>query len=158
MEPKFVEKGPIRLIGIVKTGKLDDIVPNLNDIWMNQFMNYEPQVKPFSIDQAYYGAWIGHPDGSCTYVAGMAVAEMAEIPGGLAERVLPAAQYVVFDCTVKTIGQTYDEVYGRWLPASTYEYDLMANDFEFYPADTETNESPAQVYVPVRLKQPEAAG
>ncbi len=110
MEPRFVEKEPIRLVGIANFGKPEEIVPKLNDIWMNQFMKYDEQLKPYSVDKAYYGAWIGDPDGNATYVAGMMVENMAEVPAGLGVRTLPAARYAVFPCTVSTIGKTYGQV------------------------------------------------
>jgi predicted transcriptional regulator YdeE len=154
MKPNLIEKGPIRLVGVVTFGKPETITPRLNDIWMDQFMKYDDQLKPFSIDKAYYGAWIGDPEGNATYVAGMVAENLPKIPLGLGERVLPAATYAVFDCTVGTIGDTYGKIYGEWLAASAYEYDIMASDFEFYPPDTQNSGSPAQVFIPVKLKQP----
>ncbi len=59
----------------------------------------------------------------------------------------------MFDCTVSTIGPTYEHVYGDWLPKSSYEYDMMAADFEYYPPDTETNDSLTAVYIPVKEKR-----
>ena len=156
MEPKFIDKDPIRLVGVIAFGKPETITPLLNDIWMNQFMKYDDQLKPYSVDKAYYGAWIGEPDGNATYVAGMAVENLPEIPQGLGERVLPAATYAVFDCTVGSIGDAYGEIYGTWLPASAYEYDPAASDFEFYPPDTQNSGSPTQVFIPVREKKPAA--
>jgi predicted transcriptional regulator YdeE len=157
MEPKFIEKDPIRLVGVTAFGKPETITPNLNDIWVNQFMKYDDLLKPFSTDKAYYGAWIGDPEGNATYIAGMAVANLPEIPEGLEERILPAATYAVFDCTVDTFGRTYGAIYGTWLPQSGYEYDMMASDFEFYPSDTATSDSPTQIFLPVKVKQPQAS-
>ncbi len=153
MNVRFEEKGPIRLVGIVTHGKPEEITPHITDIWMNQFMKFDEQLRPYSVDKAYYGAWIGTPDGSADYMAGMAVENLPEIPEGLGERILPAAKYAVFDCTVATIGDTYGQVYGEWLPASAYEYDMMAADFEFYPPNTENNASPTAVYIPIKEKQ-----
>ncbi len=153
MDIRFIEKGPIRVVGILTHGKIEDITPKISDIWMNQFMKYDEQLKPHSPDKAYYGVWFGNPGGSADYLVGMAVENLTEIPEELAERVLPAAKYAVFPCTVGTIGETYGQIYGQWLPASDYEYDIMAADFELYPPDTETNQSPAEVYIPVKEKQ-----
>ncbi len=153
MDVRFVEKGPIRVAGILTHGRPEEITPRITDIWMNEFMKYDEQLKPYSPDKAYFGAWFGYPDGSADYLVGMAVENLSEIPEGLVERVLPAAKYAVFACTVGTIGETYGQIYGQWLPASPYEYDTMAADFEFYPPDTETNQSPTEVYIPVKEKQ-----
>ena len=158
MEPKHVEKGPIRLVGILTTGKPEEIVPQLNDIWMNRFMKYDERLKPYSADKAYYGAWTWKTPGMVpVYMAGMAVEGLAEIPDGLEEIVLSAARYAIFDATVSTFGQVYDEIYSRWLPSSPYEYDIAGADFEYYPPNTMNGESATQIYIPIKAREAQRA-
>jgi predicted transcriptional regulator YdeE len=154
VDTSLVEKGPIHLVGTMVTGKPEDIVPQMNDIWMNQFIPHAEQLRPFSLDDAFYGAWIWVDENTTAYLAGMAVEALPEIPQGLMEKVLPAAKYAVFDCTVSTIGQTYDQAYREWLPNSPYEYDITASDFEYYPPSTESGDRLAQIFIPIREKQP----
>jgi predicted transcriptional regulator YdeE len=149
MDVKFVEKGPIRLVGVVTHGKPDEITPQMMDIWGKRFMKHEAELKPYSADKAYYGAWIGSPDMSADYLAGMRVENLPEIPDGMEERVLPAAKYAIFPCTAATLGDTYGMIYGQWLPQSIYEFDSMAADFEYYLPDSEA----AEVYIPVKEKE-----
>jgi predicted transcriptional regulator YdeE len=155
MEPRFVERYPIRLIGILTAGKPEEIVPHLNEIWMDRFMKYDELLKPYSSDKAYYGAWTWTVPGvQQAYMAGMAVEGLAQIPDGLEEIILPAARYAVFDATVSTFGVVYDEIYNQWLPSSPYEYDIMAADFEYYPPNTENGDSPTQIYIPIKTRTP----
>lgn len=149
MDVKFVEKGPIRLVGSVTDGKMpEEITPQIVEIWDNFTRKYEAKLKPYSVDQASYGAWIGSPDKSADYVVGMQVKDLPEIPEGLVERMLPAARYAVFTCTPETIGDTYGMIYSQWLPQSPYDFDIMAVDFEYYPWDSDG----AEVYIPVKEK------
>lgn len=149
MDPQLVEKGPIRLVGVLSYGKPDQL--DYNDIWANQFMAYDGLLKAHSIDQAYYGAWFGEKDGA--YLAAMAVDEALEIPAGLEVRTIPASQFAVFPCLLSTISATYGEIFQRWLPASPFEFSPGASDFEYYPPHAEAGDFPAAIYVPVRLKE-----
>ena len=56
----------------------------------------------------------------------------------------------VFACTVATIRQTFDAIFGRWLPDSPYEPDPGKPGFECYPPDTATADSPVFIHIPVR--------
>jgi predicted transcriptional regulator YdeE len=153
MNTSLIQKGPIRLVGMLITGKPEEIVLQMNAIWMEQFMPHAEQIRPFSVDNAFYGAWIFIDENTTAYLAGMAVEDLPVVPAGLVEKELPAAQYAVFDCTVQTIGQTLDWAYHQWLPGSPFEYDISASDFEYYPPSRQTGDELAQIYIPVRQKQ-----
>lgn len=73
-------------------------------------------------------------------------------PPGATRREIPAARYAVFNCLVRTIGETYGYVYNQWLLAGPYEFDEGKADFEYYPPGSTGNESPAAIYIPVRRK------
>jgi predicted transcriptional regulator YdeE len=153
MNTSLVERGPIRLVGLLVTGKPEEIVPQMQGIWMEQFLPHAEQLRPFSVDNAFYGAWIWIDEQTTAYMAGMAVENLPGVPDGLSEKELPAARYAVFDCTVGSIGQAYDWAYHQWLPGSPFEYDVSASDFEYYPPSGEGGDDLAQVYIPVREKQ-----
>jgi AraC family transcriptional regulator len=149
MEPKIEEKKAFRVVGVVTHGTPDKM--NFGEIWEKQYMPFDDRVKPSSVDQAYYGVWFGPaPDGLLDYMAGMAVGQMDEVPDGLEMREVPSAQYAIFECSVETIGKTYEEAYQRWLPSSKMERDMLAPDIEYYPANTETARPPAKILIPVK--------
>jgi predicted transcriptional regulator YdeE len=121
MEPKIVDRGAFTVMGVLAHGAPDKM--DFNDVWANRFMPHNDQVVPFSTDKAYYGLWFAsdEKDGAPDYVAGMAVENVSSVPEGLVLRQVPAARYAMFECTMKTIGETYGYAYQRWLPASPYE-------------------------------------
>lgn len=151
MEPEMMERGPIQIVGILTRGKPEEL--NYPDIWANQYMKYDEQIKPFSPDKGYFGAWLGE-EGEPAYLAGMAVEGMTEIQEGLVLRTLPAAKYAVFTCTMATISAAYPFIYQQWLPTSPYELDVSASDFEYYPPNGDSPDAPVRIFIPVKQKEP----
>jgi AraC family transcriptional regulator len=153
VQPKLVERAAFAVLGvqaIFGVGEQDFF----DKVWMQTYMSYEEQVKPLSPDKAYYGVWFSSDDKEHPhYLAGMMVEGLDQVPAGLVLREVPAARYAVFDTTVSSIGPTYDFIYQTWLPASEYEYDIMATDFEYYPPDTLNKQSAAQIYIPVKPRK-----
>ncbi len=147
MEPTILDKPVMKLVGILTTGKPDQL--NYDDIWRNQFGSREAQIKPYSIDQAYYGAWTSDNQGQQAYLAGMAVQEIPAVPESCALVELPAAKYAIFPCSLSTISATYNEIYGQWLPNSPYEFAEGSSDYEYYPPEPAT---PA-IYIPIKVKE-----
>jgi len=127
---------------------------DFQDIWMNRFMARLGGIQPLSTDGAYYGVEFRLPDlGAMDYLAGMAVGDVPAVPDGLVLRDLPAARDAVFRCTVATIRQTFDAIFGHWLPNSPYELDPAAPGVEFYPPDTASADSPVLLHLPIRPKE-----
>lgn len=126
--------------------------------WENEFMPHHEAICALSSDGAYYGVWLPHHgDGIPDYVAGMAVPGNAPVPVGVIVRQVPASGYAVFECTMQTIGASYDHIYHTWLPSSALEFMPGRADFEYYPPQGATDMSPA-IYIPIRDKQGGADG
>jgi len=150
MDPKMVTRDAFTVMGLMEcfTHNAEDF----EGIW-KRFMAYQDQIQPLSTDKAYYGVGFGTEESSkIEYLAGMAVGDVDSLPQGLVLRDVPAARYAVFQCTVKTIHQTYDYIFDEWFPSSPYEHDEPKPLFEHYPPDTATAESPVFLHVPIRLK------
>ena len=151
MEPKMVTRDAFTVMG-VQERFLD---PEKEDsgfeaIWMKRFMAFHDQIKPLSTDKAFYGVGFPTDEGNAIdYLAGMAVADVPGIPEGLLVREVPGGRYAVFECIVKTIGETYDEIFGDWLSGSAYEHDSRRPGFEYYPPDCTTGDSPAWIYIAI---------
>lgn len=88
-----------------------------------------------------------------SYVAGVQVGSLEEIPRGMTGVQVPAARYAVFG-HVHGIGpalvRTMRYIFGEWLPASGYE--LSGPDFEYYDErfDPATSTGEFFIYVPIR--------
>ncbi|MCE5238944.1 GyrI-like domain-containing protein [bacterium] len=151
MELRLEQRAATTIIGVAIVG--NPKATDFHDFWANQFMPREAELKPLSLDGAYYEAFFcaGDPE-HVEMVAGMAVAPDATPPAGLVKRELAATTYAVFDCTVGTIGATWATI-EQWLSESEYEYDReQQGDFEYYPPDTKDQDSPVQIYVPVKAR------
>ena len=122
-------------------------------LWMERYMAHDEQVKPLSTDKAYYSVYFAM-DQQEYCLDGMAVVAGAQAPEGLVQRHVAAGRYAAFDCTVKTIGQTWQAIFNAWLPGSGFEVPPDGSSFEHYPPDTEAGESPVTIYLPIRVKTP----
>lgn len=95
MEPRIVYREAFNVLGLQER-----FTPNSEDhegIW-ERFMAHHERIKALSADGGE----------AIDYLAGMAVADVVEVPDGLTLREIPASRYAVFECTVQTIDDTYD--------------------------------------------------
>lgn len=61
------------------------------------------------------------------YMAAVGVSEVGDIPDGMSQWDIPAATYAVFEATLPTLGASFDEFYGEWLPTSDYNVQKVQN-------------------------------
>ena len=148
MEPEIIELEAFTVLGLMErfTSETEDF----EGIW-KRFMQYHDQIHALSTDKAYYGANFGTEDErQMEYLAGMAVEGGESIPKGLTLREVPASRYAVFECTVKTISDTYDWIFGEWLPTALYGRPGEGSpkaDFERYPPYTDSGDTPVLLYI-----------
>jgi predicted transcriptional regulator YdeE len=150
MEPKIVYHDAFTVMGVQERVNNED--PKFyNTLWMERYMPYDERVKPLSTDKAYYSVYFAI-DKQEYCLDGMAVVAGAAAPEGLVLREVPAGRYATFDCTVKTIGATWTHIFGEWLPKSPFVPTPESSAFEFYPPDTEGDDSPVVIYMPISDK------
>ena len=151
MEPKFEDREAFTVMGVTVHSEPDAV--DFGALWQEEFTPHHEAIRGISADDAYYGVWFPpQADGIPDYVAGMAVPDEAPLPVGLIKRRVPASRYAVFECSVETIGATYQRIYETWLPSSSYERTPDGVDLEVYPPEDAVDVSPA-VYIPVREKR-----
>jgi len=149
MEPKIVRKDAFTVIGVPARG--NPMTMDYRDIWENRFMKVHDQVKPLSAEDAYFGAYFATEEENVVdMIAGVAAADDAQAPEGLAARELPAADYAVFECKLAGIAETWQAIMAQWLPASGYAYDPSKAAFEQYPSDCQGPDSDVSIFVPVK--------
>ncbi|MFA6111474.1 MAG: GyrI-like domain-containing protein [Candidatus Latescibacterota bacterium] len=146
----MTERPAFAVVGAAQAGQLGQF--NYGEIWEKQYMPMDALLKPFNIDGGYYGVTLGE-EGHLVYLAGVAVEGLAELPPGAARRVVPAACYAVFDCTLSQIGATWQAAYGEWLPASDYVLDTEAVDFEYYPPPGDQGEQRVEIHIPIKPRK-----
>jgi len=91
-------------------------------------------------------------DAGFTYVAGVEVRRLADVPEGMVALTVPSNTYAVFTHSghIARFPDTVKRVWGQWLPASRYRH-VPAPDFEWYDErwDPVTGEGDIDIYVPV---------
>ena len=88
-----------------------------------------------------------------TYLAGVEVERIGEVPEGMTTLAVPANTYAVLTHHghLSRLPDTVKHVWGRWLPASRYRH-VPAPDFELYDPerwDPGTGEGDVDLYVPI---------
>ncbi|OGO06296.1 MAG: hypothetical protein A2Y73_00825 [Chloroflexi bacterium RBG_13_56_8] len=152
MEPQIVDRDAFTFLGVLVRG--NPMEADYSDIWERQFMPYYDRIAPSSINKAYYCVYFETGEENLADImAAMAVGDVASVPEGLQVRVTPATRYAVFECTMPTIGKTWQRIFGDWLPNSQYTHNVSMPSFEYFPPDAEQQgEFPVRIYVPVREK------
>jgi predicted transcriptional regulator YdeE len=124
------------------------------DIWGNQFMPHHDAVRRFADGDGYYGVYFPSDEpGQVDFIAGMAADASAEASEGLVLRGLPGGQYAVVECAMEAIAQTWQTIYGEWLPKSdAYAADEERPCFEHFPPGADQGKVPLSIYVAVKGK------
>jgi predicted transcriptional regulator YdeE len=123
------------------------------DLWQNRFGAKEHEVAGAAIDRGYYGVYYGTGEpGWVDFVAGMAVGAGASAGEGLVIRELPAGRYASFPCTLGSVGKTWGEIYGTWLPASAFVEDKARPCIERFSPESRGAETEVTIFVPIRDK------
>lgn len=145
IEPHFESRAAFRVLGI------QDVAANFLDLWDNRFMLQHDIVQPQSTDKAYYAVWFetGEDLSQGMHLAGMTVGEDVTIPDGWIVREIPAATYAVFDSTLGNVGDTTYQALHDWLPNSEYSWDRSKPRFDLMPPDTNAQDSPTWVWIPI---------
>jgi predicted transcriptional regulator YdeE len=141
----------MRLIGMAE--RLDPMRTDWARLWGERF---EPQMEvlgPLMRGPACYGLFYDTGQPPLTeFVGAVMVAPDAEAPSGLVAKDVPAGDYACFECTLPTIGQTWDAIFRTWLPASEYDHDPSRPCFEEFAPGCQEGTTPVRIYTSIRPK------
>jgi predicted transcriptional regulator YdeE len=132
MEPKSVNIECFQVLGLLEhfqPGKED-----FSGIW-KRFMKFHTQLQKLSTNKAYYSVYFETENKELDYLAGMKVLLKQTILEGLTLRKVPSDFYAIFECTVETLGNTYDCIFDKWFSMAPYDPDQRP-DFNYYPRNT----------------------
>lgn len=88
------------------------------------------------------------------FVAGMIVPEGSRAPEECLVRAVPGGLYARIACTMSTIGGTWQEIYGQWLPASPYVEDEDRPAMEYCAPDAMGPNAPVIIHVALCPRAP----
>jgi predicted transcriptional regulator YdeE len=149
MEPRFVALPAFTLVGMMMRVKPQGKVPG--QLW-DEFGPRMHEIKHVTGPDMAYGltANMNMSTGEFDYMAGLHVNSADDIPAGMVSYDVPAQTYAVFPCTLPTLREVFDQIYGVWLPASgcarTAGPELELYGEAFDPRDSA---SVFEVYIPV---------
>lgn len=155
MEPRFVELGELKLVGMPFYGSPEG--GKFSEAWHRLFRQQIP--AHLRMNQVMLGVEFYEPefmqDNQWMYFPCCEVSSFAELPGLLFAKTLPAATYAVFTSKggLATIAETFQKAYHEWLPSSGYEL-AYPFDFEYYGESFKGDHpgSELDVYLPVKKK------
>ena len=148
MHPKIATKPAFTVVGLRIRAKAKS--PEIAQLW-DQFVPRMGGLPQSPEPYVSYGLMDNFDAGGLDYMAGNPTSEIAELPSGMAHWNVPANTYAVFDTTLATLGQTFDDIFGTWLPASGYQQ-AAGPYFERY-GETFSPANPAlEIYIPVKKK------
>lgn len=151
MNPEIVEKPAFTAVGIrIQTNPKSNEIAQL---WQEQGMKLGsvPNTKP---DGAFGIMDIVDMEKMVMdYMAGVSVSEVGDLPEGMTSWDIPAATYAVFEATLPTLGQSFDEFYQQWLPNSDYAR-APGPEYEHYGRTFSADDpnSKLSVCIPVKIK------
>ena len=152
MEPKFVSLPAFTLVGMMMRVKPQGKVPG--QLW-DEFGPRMGEIRHVAGPDVAYGLTtnMDMATGEFDYMAGMQVssADGIRIPDGMVSFNVPAQTYAVFPCTLPTLREVFDHIYGVWLPASGYAR-TAGPELELYGETFDPRDPAAvfEVYIPVQ--------
>jgi AraC family transcriptional regulator len=150
MEPKLVTKPAFTVVGLRTRAKGGSQA--FAGLW-EQFVPRMGEIKHTAAEDASYGVMDNADMATMDidYMAGNPVTAAADLPQGMSAWQVPANTYAVFATTLPKIGETFDHIFGTWLPASDYRQ-AAGPYFERYGEDFAPDTPHVDIYIPVEKK------
>jgi len=150
MEPQFASLPAFTLVGLQMRVKPQGKAPS--QLW-DEFGSRMSDISHMTGPDIAYGLTnnMDMSSGEFDYMAGVQVSSTDDIPDGMVSFNVPAQHYAVFPCTIPTIREVFDHIYGVWLPASGYAR-TAGPELELYGETFDPRDPAAvfEVYIPVQ--------
>jgi predicted transcriptional regulator YdeE len=145
----MTQREPFAVLGVVSHVRRGSETPGLfAGIW-RRFESRRQEIESLSIGAHYFGVNFPTDTEDVTdYLAGMMVVADAPCPKGLERRTVSGGRFAVFECPVEAIGESYQHIFGVWLPGATVRLDPAMPVFEEYPESG--SQQPVCVHVPIQ--------
>ncbi len=153
MEPKFVEKGKMSVVGMVYYG--ENKQGEIGRLW-ERFNPAASAIKNVVAGSMGYGVCFNDnrtADPNFCYLACLEVADLTDIPVNMVGKTVPASTYAVFTVAgLAVLHEAYRYIYQTWLPASGYELS-GSYDFEAYGEEFDSSDASGQLYIYIPVKK-----
>lgn len=146
MKPQIVTKPAFTVVGLRIRAAAKS--PEIAQIW-DTFVPRMGEMPQSPEPHVSYGLMDNFDADGVDYMAGNPISNTAKLPQSMSRWDVPANTYAVFDTTLATIGQTFDDIFGKWLPTSGYQQ-VAAPYFERYPETFGPDNPALEIYIPVK--------
>lgn len=157
MEPKIIVKNEFTVIGMECKISQEEKEAGFNPIiglWQ-EFNSRRSEIKNAIPDVCFGLTPNEHMyDEKQSYIAAVQVTKVDEVPEGMVSRTVPAAKFAVFTIKgkVSELGKQFDFIFGKWIPESEYEID-MVDSIEVFgekAKDMNSENYEFELYIPVK--------
>lgn len=147
MEHKIIEFPAKKVVGMVYTGK--NAHQEIAELW-KVFMTKYTEVEGSNSDIMYGLCYDYSEDGQFSYLAGVEVDSLVNLPAGMKLKEIPKRNYAVFTFKdhVSKMGAFWDKIYQEYLPANNLTPDF-AMSFELYD-DRFPKTGECDIYIPLK--------
>lgn len=154
MEPKFVEKDAFHVVGLQIHSSEANKIPQL---W-EELDKVVHMIKHRVSETVFLGiieSAVTHFE--FTYIAGVEVTKLEDVPNRMVGKTVPTNKYVVFTHkgTTETLQDTFNYIYGTWFPKNGYDRG-SGPEFEYYDDDRffgpMNPNSEIDIYIPIKNK------
>jgi AraC family transcriptional regulator len=140
LEPRFVHRESFLIGGLVTQGNIENIVLRAMSLWKVFNSKLGEITNPIQLQFAY-GIALDNGSGFWSYMAGVEIENLENLPSDFVGKKIPASKYAVFPYQgpIVRIQEAYDAIYGRWLPSTDYQ--LGDYEFEYYNCNVDKDDS-----------------
>jgi len=149
VEPKFETLNDMNLVGIIYYGKNED--GEIPEMWGRHYTKLE-SLKNRVDKNTTYGFCFHHEDykdfGQFNYLISQEVYDLGDIPMSMVAKRIPRTDYAVFTVSDENLGDTYQFIYGEYLPKQSFKDDESFN-FEKYTT-LEDGSTEIKIYIAIK--------
>lgn len=160
IQPRFVEKEKILLVGICEYGAFFESggIPQIWDRFIAAMNDIPNRVNPYqSFGLEFYPAeFFSQEQKKWNYMAAVEVSSLDDIPMAMVGKTIPPHLYAVFTHrgAAMTLSHTFQTIFDEWFPQSDYNpagfFDFELYDERYNPNDDSLSE--IDIYIPVQKK------
>jgi AraC family transcriptional regulator len=148
MQPTFITKPAFTVAGLrINTKPKSPEIPKVWDAFVPRMGELQNTSEPY----ASYGVMQSAGD-ALDYMAGNPVSDGGNLPAGMSAWEIAEQTYAVFGSSIPTLPETFDTIFGEWLPSSGYKQ-AEGPLLERYGENFSPENPVVDIYIPVQKQE-----
>jgi AraC family transcriptional regulator len=146
-EPTFITKPAFTVVGLRISTKPKS--PEISELWSK----FVPRMDEIKVSEPYasYGV-MASVDDSLDYMAGNPAENENTLPTGMSAWTIDENTYAVFETVMQKLPETFDYIFGTWLPTSGYQH-ASGPLLERYGEAFSPENPVVAIYIPVKKRE-----